>query len=143
MIEIDGQVVEDAAWLRKRTDFLHINFVELDTTIKGIEERTDSTTTLNWIRAAVTEHRRVKTKATAEMIILRRASILKELIAEFELSLCVALVQSTKNKADVLIRDQKNWMKILDDPDMSIVTACFMTYDEVKEHHSMHYTRID
>ena len=36
MIEIDGQVVENAAWLRKSTDFSHINIVELDTTKKAL-----------------------------------------------------------------------------------------------------------
>ena len=36
MIEIEGQVVEDAAWLRKRSNFSHINSAELNATIKGI-----------------------------------------------------------------------------------------------------------
>ena len=67
MIEIDGQVVKDAAWFRNKTDFSHINVAEPDETIKGIkveakEVRANSTTALNWIRAAVTEHQRVKTK---------------------------------------------------------------------------------
>ncbi len=36
LIEIDGQVVENAAQLRKRTDFPHNNIAELDAMIKGI-----------------------------------------------------------------------------------------------------------
>ena len=53
--------------------------------MKAKEDWTDSTTALNWIRAAVTEHRRVKTKGAAKINILRPVGILKERIAEIEL----------------------------------------------------------
>ena len=119
--------VEDAAWLRRRTDFSHIIVSELDAIIKDINlplkwglkkiaVRKDSTSVLNWIRAAVTEHQRVNTKGAAEMFILQWVGILKELITEFELSLSMTLVPSTKkkkqkkknkNRADVLTRIQK------------------------------------
>ena len=75
---------------------LHNDIVKLNTTIKSInlalkwvQKKIDSTIALNWIRTAITEHRRVKTKGAAEMIILRRMGILKELIAELELEVLV------------------------------------------------------
>ena len=36
IIEIAGTTVEDAAWLRNRDDFNHINVAELEATLKGI-----------------------------------------------------------------------------------------------------------
>ena len=102
--------------------------------------RTDSTIALNWIRAAVTEYRRGKIKGAVEMIIMQQVGILKELIAEFELSLSVIVVLSTKN---ILTRVWKRWKKMLDHPDWSIVTICCMMYDEVKDYHSRHLKGID
>ena len=36
VLEIDGNSVEDAAWLRKKDDFAHINLAELNAVLKGI-----------------------------------------------------------------------------------------------------------
>ena len=55
VLEIDNVEVEDAAWLRNKDDFGHINVAELDVMLKGvnlalkwglqvIEVRTDSAT---------------------------------------------------------------------------------------------------
>ena len=35
-IEFNGVTVEDATWLRKKNDALHINVAELDAVVKGI-----------------------------------------------------------------------------------------------------------
>lgn len=34
--EIDGVIVENVAWLRKKHDYNHIDIAELDATIKGV-----------------------------------------------------------------------------------------------------------
>lgn len=36
VIEVDGYVVEDASWLRKKADVLHINLAELEVVGRGI-----------------------------------------------------------------------------------------------------------
>lgn len=35
-LEVDGDIIEDAAWLRKKEDCSHLNMSELDAVIKGI-----------------------------------------------------------------------------------------------------------
>ena len=35
-VDLNGVVVEDAAWLRKKSDYNHINVAELDVTIKDV-----------------------------------------------------------------------------------------------------------
>ena len=35
-LEVQGSIVEDAAWLRKSTDCAHINVAELDAVLKGV-----------------------------------------------------------------------------------------------------------
>ena len=77
------------------------------------------------------------------MIILRRVGILKELIADFALTLSVSFIPSEGNRADALTRVRKRWVKMLDEPGESMVTTCCTAYNEVKEHHSMHHMGID
>ena len=36
LLEINGAIVEDAAWLWKKDDFNHINVTELEAVLKGI-----------------------------------------------------------------------------------------------------------
>ena len=36
LLEMNGAIVEDAAWLRKKDDFNHINVAELEAVLKGI-----------------------------------------------------------------------------------------------------------
>ena len=35
-MEVHGTVIEDAAWLRKTSDFAHINVAELEAVLKGL-----------------------------------------------------------------------------------------------------------
>ena len=66
VVEIGGNVIEDAAWLRKKNDYNHINVAELEATLKGvnlaikgglrkIELITDSATVSGWIKLALDE----------------------------------------------------------------------------------------
>ena len=81
-LEIDNVEVEDAAWLRKKDDFGHINVAELDAVLKGvnlalkwgvqeIEIRTGSATVCGWKKSIVTAEKRVRTKGASEMIVKR------------------------------------------------------------------------
>lgn len=36
VIEVDGVLIEDAAWLRKSTGVSHVNVAELDAVLKGV-----------------------------------------------------------------------------------------------------------
>ena len=91
ILEIGGVTVEDAAWLRKKNDNTHINVVEFDATMKGVnlalkwdlqavEIRTDSATVALWIKSEVSADRRIKTKGAAEMLIKCRLGAHKDLI---------------------------------------------------------------
>ena len=115
LLEIDGAIVEDAAWPRKKDDFNHINVAELEAVLKGInlalkwnltdiELKTDSATVVGWINTIINNDKRIKTKGASEMIIKRRLGILKDLLKEFSVTLHVTFVPTQKNKADSLTR---------------------------------------
>ena len=76
LLEIDGVVVEDRAWLRKSDDFGHINVAELDSVVKGlnlavewgikkITVKTDSSTVKSWVQLSLSEEHPVRTKGAA------------------------------------------------------------------------------
>ena len=64
VLEIDGNLVEDAAWLRKKDDLAHIKVTELDAVLKsinmfyqrGITNLTvisDSATVCTWLNSVI------------------------------------------------------------------------------------------
>ena len=153
ILEVDNSVVEDAAWLRKKNDYSHINVAELEAVLKGInlalkwglqnvDIKTDSATVYGWMKAVITEENRVHTKGAAEMIVKRRLGILRDLIKEFELTLTVTLVPTKKNKADVLTRVKKAWLtnelEEVDREGMCCISAAGLT-----ELHNMHHMGVD
>ena len=71
-LEVDGNIIEDASWLRPKNDSAHINRSELETVIRGlnlsnkwgfksIKIMTDSATVFGWIQAAVKKTHIVRT----------------------------------------------------------------------------------
>ena len=101
----DGAVVEDACWLRPEKDSQHINLVELDAIIKGINLAilwktttlhlfTDSTCVHKWISDTLTSKAGVRTKAARELLIRRRLDTIIKLVKEYALSMNVSLVKS-------------------------------------------------
>ena len=77
VIEVDGNVVEDASWLRSEDSSSHINMADLDAVIKGanaalawklkkLHVRTDSLTFYHWISNALSGKVRLKTKASIQ-----------------------------------------------------------------------------
>ena len=151
LLEIGGEVVEDAAWLRKKSDYNHINVAELEAVLKGvnlalkwnlrdIHIMTDSVTVYGWMNAKLTEERRVQTKGAAEMIVKRRLGILRNLIDEFDLKISITRVPSEKNKADMLTRVARDWLKTEDYPNDAIVCAGAVDLVEV---HNMHHVGVE
>lgn len=151
-LEIGGIEVEDAAWLRKKGDFGHINVAELDAVLKGVnlavkwglrevEVYTDSATVYGWMKATLSAEKRIRTKGAAEMIVKRRLGILKELVDVCGLKLCAVLVPSEKNKADTLTRVKKAWLKATQEEEETEV--CCVGVPSVKELHRMHHMGVD
>ena len=69
-LEINDQIVEDAAWLRKKDNTVHINVAELDAIVCGVNLAikwsmkelsivTDSATVCGWLKALFTNSHRI------------------------------------------------------------------------------------
>lgn len=125
-LEVDGDIVEDAAWLRGKQDTAHINRAELDAVLRGINMAvkwgrkklcvmTDSATVHGWLTAVVEKTHNVKTRALSEILIRRRLDTLREIIDEQSLNITVQLVRSAENRADLLTRVPSHWLKMRTD----------------------------
>ena len=121
-IEIGGEVLEDASWLRPRDDVSHINMAELDAVLKGVNLAiqwgvsemhlmVDSRTVYHWVSDLLSGRARLRSKATSEMLIRRRLGTLKALVDEYGLRVSVSSVSSASNKADILTRVPERWVK--------------------------------
>ena len=119
-VEVGGEIVEDAAWLRK-DDGNHINVAELEAVIKGvslaikwnltdIKVVTDSATVYGWVQSIVTDSKRPKVGGLGEMLIRRRLSMIAKLIEMYTLSIDMQLVKSEHNLADKLTRVPAKWL---------------------------------
>lgn len=122
-LEVDGDVIEDASWLRKPDDVAHINLAELDSVVKGInlalkwgktqlEVITDSTTVYTWMRSLLTHDKRITTHGLAEALVKRRLALIDDLMKECGLDITVRRVNSHENKADQLTRVPKAWLSM-------------------------------
>jgi ribonuclease HI len=125
VLEVDGEVIEDASWLRKKNDHLHINVAELEAVGRGInlaiawkfEEltvATDSRTVVSWLDNTVEAHERVRTKSAGEMLIKRRLQVIKQVISEYGLAVKVVFVPTVANKADKMTRVIQRWLNYRD-----------------------------
>ena len=153
MLEIDGVEVEDAAWLRKKGDYGHINVAELDAVLKGInlalkwdlkevEVRTDSATVVGWLKSLLSAEKRIRTKGASEMIVKRRLGILQELMEVCNLKLNVVFIPSEKNKADALTRVKKAWLGAPKE-EANGTELCCVGIPSVEELHQMHHMGVD
>ncbi|XP_065651146.1 uncharacterized protein LOC136079341 [Hydra vulgaris] len=128
LIQVGETTVEDATWLRKETSDIHINMAELDAVIRGMNMAlmwklkkvtvfTDSVTVFHWVSDALTRKSRLRSKATGEMLIRRRLSVLQQLIEEYNVSVEVKLIPSKDNLADALTRVRSRWLNKLTVPE--------------------------
>ena len=122
VMEIGGCVMEDAAWLRKADDPAHINVAELEAVIRGInlaikwkavklEVMTDSATVKSWLESVFSSSHRARAHGITEMLVRRRLNLLADLVSEYGLSPTVTLIPSSQNKADILTRVPRQWLK--------------------------------
>ena len=149
LLQVKGKTVEDAAWLRKRVD--HINMAELEAATRGlnmaiqwgmkkIKLYTDSANVHAWLSNALIGKSRLKTKAEGAMLIRRRVENFLDLVNEYELSVVIELVPSSRNKSDELTRVPKHWLTT-DSGSWSFASAaqtgdlCADTIDKVRELH--------
>ncbi len=156
-VEIDGNVVEDGTWLRKKGEIAHINVAELEASIKGlnlalkwglreVEIMCDSVTACGWLRSVVADTHRPRVSGLSEMVVKRRLAIVAELIEVYGLVLDITLVPTERNCADTLTRVSKRWQLR-----GSSVAACTATTspesitdmepdrEAVKKLHDMHH----
>ena len=121
-LEVDGSIVEDASWLRKESDHLHINVAELEAVGRGVNMAiawgfktfklaVDSLTVVNWMTSVVDKRNRVRTKGIAEMLIKRCLGVIGDLITEYGLNVTVRFVPSVENRADHMTRVPKKWLE--------------------------------
>ena len=120
-LEINEAIVEDAAWMRKASDYNHINIAELDAAVRGVnlslkwglqsvEVITDSVTVKRWMSSALEGNCRVKVAGMSELLVRRRLGLFKELVDSYSMDVTVRLVESKKNRADILTRVSKRWL---------------------------------
>lgn len=121
VIEVNNVVIEDAAWLRKKDDCQHINVAELEAIIKGanLAEKwnfekltfvTDSQTVFKWVKSVISRDCKIRTHGLSEILIKRRLEIIKEIIEQHFKNFDIVLVESKRNKADILTRVKRDWL---------------------------------
>ena len=121
-LEVDGSIVEDASWLRKKSDYSHINVAELEAVARGVNLAiawgfktftlaVDSLTVVNWVTNVIYKRSRVRTKSAAEMLVKRRLGVIGDTIAEYGLAVSVRFVSTIENKADRMTRVPKKWLE--------------------------------
>jgi hypothetical protein len=155
-LEIGGTVVEDATWLRKEKDPMHINLAELDSVVKGVnlalrwgvrklEVKTDSATVFGWIKSILTNDHRIRTRGLGEALVIRRLSLLKSIIIEYEMKLSIGFVNSSFNLADKLTRVPRKWLTPRRAEDVGAVSQNLekSIQVEIKEIHDLHHLGVN
>ena len=124
VLERHGDVLEYACWLCPTNDAQHIDLAELDATVKGLNLtlqwqarivylHTDSMGVYHWLTDALMGRARVRTKATSEMLVQRRLTILQQLICEDGLQVGVTFIASEQHLADELTRVPKKFFELI------------------------------
>ena len=153
-VEVEGNVVEDACWLRKNDDN-HINVTELEAIIKGLNLGikwnlrqmnifTDSTTVYGWVQSVICDSKRPKVAGLGEMLTRRRLSIIAELIDTYDLSINLHLVASELNIADKLTRVPKRWLAkktcaVIQSENATTLDENAYTMDMLRDLHDTHH----
>ena len=158
-LEIDGSVVEDAAWLRGERDCEHVNVAELEAVIKGLNLAlkwgvkkasiiTDSATVSGWVTSVLERSHRVKTKGISEMLVKRRLGMIEKLASEYDIQLSVDLVSSSKNRSDALTRVPQYWLQ-KDRPKGTLTAVANavqtqpLSIEMVRQSHEQHHMGVD
>ena len=121
VLEANGTIVEDVSELRPDQDKRHINIIELEATIMGLDLaakwgakritlKTDSRTVAGWLEQVVNDVRRVKTTGLHDLLVQRRLQIIDDIVATAGLSVQIVWVPSELNLADALTRVPQTWL---------------------------------
>jgi hypothetical protein len=143
-LELGGKLVEDAAWLRKKDDNMHINIAELEAVLKGVnlalkwdvrvlEVMTDSATVFGWLKSLFTASHRIKMHGPTEMLVKRRLCVMRELTEAYAITISVTLVKSEDNKADPLTRVKNHWLQQVK------ATCCVSNMEEIRKVHNANH----
>ena len=123
-LEVNGSIVEDASWLRKESDYQHINInvAELEAVGGGVNMAiawgfktftlaVDSLTVVSWMTSVIDieKSNRVRMKGAAEMLVKRCLGVIGDIITDYGLNVTVRFVPSVENKADHMTRVPKRW----------------------------------
>ena len=148
-LEVDGSIVEDAAWMRPKSDCRHINCAELDAVLRGLNMalrwgrrtitiKTDSATVFGWLQATFKKTHNIRTRALSEVLIRRRLGIIQAVVEGESLVVDVDLVRSEDNKADELTRVPQRWLKDEKQSSDGLV-AGFSLHDVERIHNTCHF----
>jgi len=150
VLEIGGRIVEDAAWLRKKDESGHINLSELEAVLKGINLSLawglkdlviccDSQTVCGWLQAIIGNDSKVRTHGLSESLVRRRLGIVKDTITEYGLEVEIRYVPSKLNKADVLTRVPKDWMRPAAETKELAAAVNLNEESAIRQIHEMHH----
>lgn len=153
LLEVEGCPIEDGCWLRPE-DGSHINLAELDALLRGVNMaltwkmktlhiKTDSSTVYHWVSDALSGKARLRTKASSEMLIRRRVGTFTSLADEYDLSVDIALVPSSRNKADALTRVPQCWLRNNLSPSVDGVCCAATAFDIKQTHEKTGHQGID
>ena len=154
LLQVDGDVVEDAAWLKSANDAMHINLSELEAAIRGINMarkwgftkmrlHTDSATVFGWLRSVFEGTHNVRTRAMCELLIRRHLDVLRQLRRQENLQVEVVLVPSSDNIADRLTRVPKKWLSTARVGAAARSLPVQSVKDRVMEIHQKHHFGVD
>ena len=78
---------------------------------KNVAIMTDSAAVHLWMSSMLKRDKRIRVSGLSEMLVKRRLSILLETLEAYDVQWGVSLVSATKNKADVLTRVPRHWLR--------------------------------
>ncbi len=152
-LEVEGEIVEDAAWLRKKEDAHHINISELEAVVKGINMalswnvrkltiRSDSATVASWLRSAIFKEDPLRVSGLSSALVKRRLQIISESISDYGLQTSVNHVSGRRNRADELTRVPNGWLTHKP-KDNKLVCTVDSQSNVVKHIHDLHHMGVE
>ncbi|GFN98851.1 Pol polyprotein [Plakobranchus ocellatus] len=106
--------------------------------LKQIVLMSNSEVVCGWLKATLSEERKIRTKGAAKMLIKRRLGVFKSLVDELKLKIEVRHVASNENKADKLTRVRKNWLR-----DDVVLPSCAISVADLRSLHEQHHFGVE
>ena len=149
VLEVNGECIEDGAWLRKVDDGAHINLAELDAVVRGLNLAlkwrfknvtlyTDSATVFGWLTSVLHNSHKPRIYGLSEMLVKRRLQLIRDIQVECDVHIEVVLVRSSENKADKMTRVEFRRSNVRGKKGDSEI-VCFGSFTTVKDVHEKHH----